>query len=56
LLKIPRPLILCACIHTYSYNGEMKNKRWAEIVNASYLWPLSLGPSALELILDQLLI
>jgi hypothetical protein len=24
----------------------MKDKRWAEIVNASCLWPLLLGPSA----------
>jgi hypothetical protein len=24
----------------------MKDKRWAEIINASCLWPLLLGPSA----------
>jgi hypothetical protein len=28
------------------YTKLMKNKRWAEIVNASCLWPLLLGPSA----------
>jgi hypothetical protein len=30
----------------YLYNEEMKDKRWTKIVNATYLWPLLLGPSA----------